>query len=151
MGLLKNLLTATGVFFSLVGVGLMFATADTVTAVYGKPPPAKSLFAFATRGTFEIAYGALLVLSRNWGSDERFKIGIVTAGLGLGLIFDVNAHAAASGFEPFSLSNPTYAGLSVLTLLLVVAVVLNKMEPGIFEKDKTGGVRKSTRTRPKRA
>ena len=150
MGLLKNLLTATGVFFSLVGVGLMFATADTVTAAYGKPPPAKSLFAFATRGTFEIAYGALLVLSRNWGSDERFKIGIVTAGLGLGLIFDVNAHAAASGraLQPFE---PNVRGGFRPDAPSRHAVVLNKMEPGIFEKDKTGGVRKSTRTRPKRA
>lgn len=35
---------------------------------------------------------------------------------------------------------------------LVAAVVLNRMEPGIFEEDKAaGGVRRAAKNRPKRA
>ena len=91
MGLLKNMLTVVGFTFTLAGAGLTIATEDTVSAVYGAAPASSSLFAFTTRGTFELGFGALLVLSRNWGSEERFKIGVVSLFVCVGLLFNFSA------------------------------------------------------------
>ena len=153
MGLLKNMLTVVGFTFTLAGAGLTIATEDTVSAVYGAAPASSSLFAFTTRGTFELGFGALLVLSRNWGSEERFKIGVVSLFVCVGLLFNFSRHADSGGMEPFSLTHPAYGGTCVLAVGFLVALVLNRMEPGIFESDKKSksGTRKSSRTRPKRA
>jgi len=51
---------------------------------------------------------------------------------------------------PFALTHPPYAGLALLFVTLLAALTLNQMEPGIFEADKDGGPRRSTRNRTKR-
>lgn len=153
MGLLKNMLTVVGFVFTLTGAGLTIATEDTVSMAYGGVPKPSELFAFTTRGTFEMGFGALLVLSRNWGSEERFKIGAVTLFVCVGLLFDFSRHAESGGMQPFSLTHPAYGGTCALAVGFLVALVLNRMEPGIFESDKNAqsGTRKSSRARPKRA
>ena len=77
MGLLKHTLTFFGTLFTVAGGAFMFAPADTVPAVYGNAMKAGSAYAWTRSGTFEMAFGALLVMSRSWGAEERFKIGVV--------------------------------------------------------------------------
>ena len=152
MGLLKHTLTFIGTTFTALGAGFMFAPADIVPAAYGSAMKAGTTYAWTRSGTFEMAFGALLVMSRSWGAEERFKIGVVTLLTLLGLIYDVNQHAASSSIKKWSFSDPTYCLLSFLTLVVAAALVINKMEPGIFETDKgSKGTRKSTRIRTKRA
>ena len=145
MGLLKHTLT--------FGVAFMFAPADAVAAAYGGASLTKgSTYAWTRSGTFELAFGALLLMSRQWGSEERFKIGVVTLLCLLGLLFNIANHASSAGIPELALTDPTYALVSVLALVLAAALVINKMEPGIFEQDKgSKGTRKSTRIRTKRA
>lgn len=153
MGLLKHTLTFVGTLFTALGVAFMFAPADAVAAAYGGASLTKgSTYAWTRSGTFELAFGALLLMSRQWGSEERFKIGVVTLLCLLGLLFNIANHASSAGIPELALTDPTYALVSVLALVLAAALVINKMEPGIFEQDKgSKGTRKSTRIRTKRA
>ena len=152
MGLLKHTLTFFGTLFTVAGGAFMFAPADTVPAVYGNAMKAGSAYAWTRSGTFEMAFGALLVMSRSWGAEERFKIGVVTLLTIVGLLYDINQHAASSGINTFSLADPTYAVVIAFAVVVAAGLVVNKMEPGIFEKDKgSKGTRKSTRNRTKRA
>lgn len=152
MGLLKHTLTFIGAFFTVAGGAFMFAPADAVPAVYSNAMKAGSAYAWTRSGTFEMAFGALLVMSRSWGAEERFKIGIVTLLTIVGLLYDINQHAASSGINTFSLADPTYAVVIAFAVVVAAGLVVNKMEPGIFEKDKgSKGTRKSTRNRTKRA
>jgi hypothetical protein len=152
MGLLKHTLTFIGTLFTVAGGAFMFAPADVVPAVYGQAMKAGSAYPWTRSGTFEMAFGALLLMSRSWGAEERFKIGIVTLVTLIGLIYDVTQHAASSGINKFALADPSYAFVTALTVVVAAGLVVNKMEPGIFEKDKASkGTRKSTRVRTKRA
>jgi uncharacterized membrane protein YciS (DUF1049 family) len=99
-----------------------------------------------------MAFGALLVMSRSWGAEERFKIGVVTLLTLIGLLYNVIQHAASSGINKFALADPAYALVTALAVVVAAGLVVNKMEPGIFEKDKgSKGTRKSNRVRTKRA
>ena len=152
MGLLKHTLTFIGAFFTVAGGAFMFAPADAVPAVYSNAMKAGSAYAWTRSGTFEMAFGALLVMSRSWGAEERFKIGVVALLTLVGLLYNVTQHAVSSGMNTFALADPAYALVTALTVVLVVGLVVNKMEPGVFEKDKgSKGTRKSTRNRTKRA
>lgn len=152
MGLLKHTLTFIGTLFTVAGGAFMFAPADVVPAVYGQAMKAGSAYPWTRSGTFEMAFGALLLMSRSWGAEERFKIGIVTLVTLIGLIYDITQHAASSGINKFALADPTYALVTALAVVVAAGLVVNKMEPGIFEKDKgSKGTRKSNRVRTKRA
>lgn len=152
MGLLKHTLTFIGTLFTVAGGAFMFAPADVVPALYGQAMKAGSVYPWTRSGTFEMAFGALLLMSRSWGAEERFKIGIVTLVTLIGLIYNVTQHAASSGINKFALADPTYALVTALAVVVAAGLVVNKMEPGIFEKDKgSKGTRKSTRVRTKRA
>ena len=152
MGLLKHTLTFIGTLFTVAGGAFMFAPADVVPAVYGQAMKAGSAYPWTRSGTFELAFGALLVMSRSWGAEERFKIGVVALLTLVGLLYNVTQHAVSSGMNTFALADPAYALVTALTVILVVGLVVNKMEPGVFEKDKgSKGTRKSTRVRTKRA
>ena len=152
MGLLKHTLTFIGILFTVAVGAFMLASADTVPAVYGQAMKAGSAYAYARSGTFEMAFGALLVMSRSWGAEERFKIGVVTLLTLIGLLYNVIQHAASSGINKFALADPAYALVTALAVVVAAGLVVNKMEPGIFEKDKgSKGTRKSNRVRTKRA
>ena len=148
----SSCLTFIGTLFTVAGAAFMFASADTVPAVYGQAMKAGSAYAWTRSGTFEMAFGALLVMSRSWGAEERFKIGVVTLLTLIGLLYNVIQHAASSGINKFALADPAYALVTALAVVVAAGLVVNKLEPGIFEKDKgSKGTRKSTRVRTKRA
>mmetsp|Transcript_4381 Transcript_4381/g.10657 ORF Transcript_4381/g.10657 Transcript_4381/m.10657 type:complete len:151 (-) Transcript_4381:406-858(-) len=149
MGFLKHLLTGTGAFFTAVGFGLMVDPAATVKLAYQADIKDSALAAWSTRGAFEFGFGLLMVFSRSWGSDERFKVGLVSVAVMAGLCVSFFKHAEASGMPAFALTVPAYGGAVLATVLLAAAVVINKMEPGIFESDKDAP-RRSARTRAKR-
>lgn len=89
------------------------------------------------------------------GSEERFKIGLVSLLICGSIMFNFHTHAEASGLPAFNADTlttvPAYGLLTLMTVILLVAVVINKLEPGVFEQDKAGGSKRSTRGRPKRA
>ena len=153
MGLLKHTVTIVGTVITVGGGAFMFAPADAVTAVYGGASLTKgSTYAWTRSGTFEMGFGALLLLSRSWGSEERFKIGVVTLCMICGLLFNVHNHAGSAGMPKLALTDPTYALVFLMALATAVGLVLNKLEPGIFTQDKgSKGTRKSARLRTKRA
>ena len=78
--------------------------------------------------------------------------GVVTLLTLIGLLYNVIQHAASSGINKFALADPAYALVTALAVVVAAGLVVNKLEPGIFEKDKgSKGTRKSTRVRTKRA
>jgi hypothetical protein len=57
------------------------------------------------------------------GSEERFKIGVVSVILCGSVIYDFYAHAEKSGLPAFELTHPPYAGIVLLFATLLIAVV----------------------------
>lgn len=62
------------------------------------------------------------------GSEERFKIGVVSVILCGSVIYNIYNHAESSGLPPFALTHPPYAGIVLLFASLVgfVAILLTR-------------------------
>ena len=52
------------------------------------------------------------------------------------MLYNVIQHAASSGINKFALADPAYALSQALAVVVAAGLVVNKLEPGIFEKDK---------------
>ena len=90
-------------------------------------------------GIMMILVGTCLMASRAWGSEVRAIVGSVTLALFFAILGVLLIEGPESGLPRFTASNPVHA-LVVAISLYIPALIVNRMEPGVFEWDKEARV-----------
>ena len=127
----------------LVGIGIaMIASPELVVPeMYGKkkngqPVKGEPSTAWVAIGCFEVFMGTVLCMSFYWGKDARFWLGLVYLLLMCALMYDLSENAPKAGLAPFGFNNFTYTALIFASCWYVVALVMNRLEPGYLTADK---------------
>ena len=127
----------------LVGIGIaMIASPELVVPeMYGKKKNGQRVkgepsTAWVAIGCFEVFMGTVLCMSFYWGKDARFGLGLVYLLLMCALMYDLSENAPKAGLAPFGLNNFTYAALIFTSCWYVVALIMNRLEPGYLTADK---------------
>ena len=87
-----------------------------------------------------ILVGTCLMASRAWGSGVRAIVGSTTLALFLAILGVVLIEGPESGLPRFTPSNPVHVALVVAIVLYIPPLIVNRMEPGVFEWDKAAHV-----------
>ena len=127
----------------LVGIGIaMIASPELVVPeMYGKKKNGQRVkgepsTAWVAIGCFEVFMGTVLCMSFYWGKDARFGLGLVYLLLMCALMYDLSENAPKAGLAPFGLNNFTYTALIFTSCWYVVALIMNRLEPGYLTADK---------------
>ena len=91
-------------------------------------------------GIMMILVGTCLMASRAWGSGVRAIVGSTTLALFLAILGVVLIEGPESGLPRFTTSNPVHVALVVAIVLYIPPLIVNRMEPGVFEWDKAAHV-----------
>ena len=75
-----------------------------------------------------------------WGSGVRAIVGSTTLALFLAILGVVLIEGPESGLPRFTTSNPVHVALVVAIVLYIPPLIVNRMEPGVFEWDKAAHV-----------
>ena len=102
--------------------------------------PATGSWFITMMGIMMILVGTCLMASRAWGSGVRAIVGSTTLALFLAILGVVLIEGPASGLPRFTPSNPVHVALVVAIVLYIPPLIVNRMEPGVFEWDKAAHV-----------
>ena len=127
----------------LVGIGIaMIASPELVVPeMYGKKKNGQRVkgepsTAWVAIGCFEVFMGTVLCMSFYWGKEARFWLGLVYLLLMCALMYDLSENAPKAGLAPFGFNNFTYNALIFASCWYVIALVMNRLEPGYLTADK---------------
>ena len=102
--------------------------------------PATGSWFITMMGIMMILVGTCLMASRAWGSGVRAIVGSTTLALFLAILGVVLIEGPESGLPRFTPSNPVHVALVVAIVLYIPPLIVNRMEPGVFEWDKAAHV-----------
>ena len=127
----------------LVGIGIaMIASPELVVPeMYGKKKNGQRVkgepsTAWVAIGCFEVFMGTVLCMSFYWGKEARFWLGLVYLLLMCALMYDLSENGSKAGLAPFGPNNFTYTALICTSCWYVVALIMNRLEPGYLTADK---------------
>ena len=127
----------------LVGIGIaMIASPELVVPeMYGKKKNGQRVkgepsTGWVAIGCFEVFMGTVLCMSFYWGKEARFWLGLVYLLLMCALMYDLSENGSKAGLAPFGPNNFTYTALICTSCWYVVALVMNRLEPGYLTADK---------------
>ena len=102
--------------------------------------PATGSWFITMMGIMMILVGTCLMASRAWGSGVRAIVGSTTLALFLAILGVVLIEGPESGLPRFTTANPVHVALVVAIVLYIPPLIVNRMEPGVFEWDKAAHV-----------
>lgn len=108
--------------------------------LYEHRTPATGAWFITMMGIMMILVGTCLMASRAWGSEVRAIVGSVTLALFFAILGVLLIEGPESGLPRFTASNPVHVSLVVAISLYIPALIVNRMEPGVFEWDKEARV-----------
>jgi len=108
--------------------------------LYEHRTPATGAWFITMMGIMMILMGTCLMASRAWGSGVRAIVGSVTLALFFAILGVLLIEGPESGLPRFTASNPVHVSLVVAISLYIPALIVNRMEPGVFEWDKEARV-----------
>ena len=108
--------------------------------LYEHRTPSTGAWFITMMGIMMILVGTCLMASRAWGSEVRAIVGSVTLALFFAILGVLLIEGPESGLPRFTASNPVHVSLVVAISLYIPALIVNRMEPGVFEWDKEARV-----------
>ena len=140
-GLLRSTNAIVGMGLVGIGIAMIASPGLVVPEMYGKKKNGQRVkgepsTGWVAIGCFEVFMGTVLCMSFYWGKEARFWLGLVYLLLMCALMYDLSENGSKAGLAPFGPNNFTYTALICTSCWYVVALVMNRLEPGYLTADK---------------